>query len=669
MGLVLVILGIVGLGLSGVPCLLGSRDSNRGQWASFLLNLAASLLGLAGLAAQFLGNEEISFSLPWSLPGGSLAVGLDGLSGLFLAPVFLISALGSLYGLGYWKQSENPESGRALRFFYGLLAGGMGLLLVSRNGVLFLFGWEIMALAAYFLVALEHRDANARKAAWVYWVATHLGAAALMVMFILLRNLTGTFDGPFASLDQASGSMGNALFLLALLGFGLKAGVMPFHFWLPRAHSSAPSHVSGMMSGVMLNMGIYGLVRVAGGFSHPPLWWGILVLAMGAWSGVGGILLAVGEGDLKRMLAYSSIENIGIIFMGLGLALVGRSTDNPTWTALGLSAALFHVLNHSLFKSLLFFGSGSVLHAAHTRRLDRMGGLIGVLPVTAVFFALGSCAACALPPLNGFAGEWILYRGLLDFSNHGSFTQSLVAAAAVGGLALIGSLGVLGFVRVFGMVFLGMNRSPEVVHAASGGGRSMKTAMGLLAASCLALAFFPQWVLPALERARLPWMSGFALPAAGPENVLPIPWIGRFNFLLVLAAGAFWAWMRTWGRKAWFPAGPSPETWGCGFAGAPSPRVQYTASSFSETVVRNYQGVFPLRFRRMSLRGFFPSPARFGVFESDWVLGGILLPATRRMEKRFARVRGMQQGNTSIYILYILVVFLLALLWGIGSPP
>jgi hydrogenase-4 component B len=666
LGLFLVCIGVAGMGLSGVPALLFNRHANAGQGVSFGLNVLSSLCGIIGLAIWFSMGNPIATEIPWKIPGGSIALGLDGLSAFFLIPVFLVSAMGALFGLEYWKQSEKPKNGNYLRLFYGLLSGGMGWLLLARNSVLFLLGWEIMAVAAYFLIVVEDEEKKVRQAGWIYWVSTHFGMAALIILFMMMHDLLGTFNWSALPLKPSEDFRCSALFLLAVLGFGFKAGIMPFHFWLPKAHSSAPSHVSGMMSGVMLKMGIYGMIRILGYLSQPPAWWGILVLVMGIASGVLGIILAIGESDLKRMLAFSSIENIGIIFMGLGLALIGRSSGNDILVQLGMMAALFHVLNHSLFKTTLFYCSGSILHAAHTRRMDWLGGLIPILPVTGGAFVLASCAACGLPPLNGFIGEWILYQGFFHLSANGSFFPTLLGALAIGGLGLIGSLSVVCFVRAFGIIFLGSPRFSLPLH-----GKEKKSFMAasltLLLAACLGLSFLPGRIVFILGKAMESWETELSPVHTPLDNLVSLKTIAALNISLFIVLGAGMGWLLLRKKTSGLEQPDQLETWSCGYLNPVSPRFQYTASSFGEILSKTYHWVVPFKFHGPSLGGFFPRKSGFSTITYDRILGGILIPAIRLWVDKVSVLLKIQQGRTSIYILYILIAFVIALCWGSWS--
>ncbi|HLF93049.1 MAG TPA: proton-conducting transporter membrane subunit, partial [Planctomycetota bacterium] len=404
MNLALVLWGCGLAASSGVPGCLMDRRSRIGQGVATLLASLGAATGLTGAVRCLVSGETVSLEGTWSLPWGSPALRLDPLAAFFLVPVFLIPALGSLYGQEYWRQSEHQDNGRRLRFFYGLLCASMGVVVLARDAVLLLIAWEIMALSAFFLATTEDEDPAACRSGWIYLVATHLGTICLISLFAFLQRTTGsTALVPIA--DGMTSEAVTLLFLLTLLGFGFKAGLMPLHVWLPGAHANAPSHVSAVMSGVMLKMGIYGIVRMTGLLPRVAPWHAGLLLAVGAVSAVLGGVLALAQSDLKRTLAYSSIENIGIIALGLGLALLGRSVHRADWMALGLSGALLHVWNHSLFKSLLFFNAGAVIHAAHTREIGRLGGLSRRMPRVAALFMVGAGSICALPGLNGFVSE------------------------------------------------------------------------------------------------------------------------------------------------------------------------------------------------------------------------------------------------------------------------
>ena len=412
---------------------------------------------------------------PWALPWGRFLVAVDGISAAFLFPTLLVPALAGIYGVGYWSQQAHPESAARVRVFLGLLAGAMTTLLIARDAVLFLMAFEVMTLSAFFLVTTEDGRSEVREAGWVYLAASHTSFVTLLAMFAALHALTGSFE----LTAVAPGSIGlgarSVLFLLALAGFGIKAGVMPFHVWLPPAHASAPSHVSAIMSGVLIKMGIYGIVRVLELLPEPPVAWGVLLLVLGAASGIGGVAFAIAQHDIKRLLAYHSIENIGIIVMGIGLAVVGRATPRRCSVVLGLGRRCSTSGTTPSSRRCSSCRAGSVIHATHTREIDHLGGLGRAMPWTSALFMVGAVAICGLPPLNGFVSELLVYLGAFEsLKVQGVRLGALVAPA----LAVIGALACACFVKVIGSVFLGMPRDDTVrpghearlVHAGADGG-------------------------------------------------------------------------------------------------------------------------------------------------------------------------------------------------------
>lgn len=650
--------GIVIVAASGFPGLLLGRRSAVGQYAATLLSVAGSVLGIAGAiaAATTVGGAE--WRRPWVLPGAEFHVGVDGLSLVFLMPVFFISLCGSIYDLAYWKQAEHPQNGRKLRMFYGLLTAAMALLIVARNGLLFLYGWELMALSAYFLVTTEDDREDVREAGWIYLAATHTGTLILFGLFALLRAATGTFDLVPVSAEALSPAALTLVFVLALLGFGLKAGLMPLHVWLPGAHAAAPSHVSALMSGVIIKMGIYGLVRVLSLLPTPPTWPGALLLALGSTSGVLGVAFAVGQHDLKRLLAYHSIENIGIIVMGIGLAMIGRALDRPAWIALGMGGALLHTWNHAIFKSLLFYGAGSVQHAAHTREIDELGGLAKTMPRTAFCFLVGAAAICGLPPLNGFVSELLIYLGLfqtLGLDGGRSYAGASLAAPV---LALIGALALACFVKAFGIVFLGSPRSRRAAEAVESP-TAMTGPMFLLVGCCAVIGLAPNLTAPVLERGIAAWLPGGFADGVRLGELAPLGWISAIGLLLVGGTALIGGWLLARLRRL---GAATTCTWGCGYA-APTPRMQYTSSSLAQMLVNLMSGILRPHVRRTPVRGLFPDSTAYAGEVDDVVLKRFVLPSAERLADRAAWFRRFHQGSTQIYLSYILAVLFLTYLW------
>jgi hydrogenase-4 component B len=623
-----------------------------------LIAVSGSGLGLVALCIFWTTGGSQPVDLPWPIPGAEFAVALDGLSALFLLPVFLVSLVGSVYGLAYWEESKHPDSGRKLRLFYGTLTAAMGLLVIARNSILFLFGWEGMALSAFFLVTTEDDKQEARQAGWIYLVATHTATLCLFGLFAVLHAASGSFALAPLAADKVSQPAAAGAFVLALFGFGLKAGIMPLHVWLPGSHAVAPSHVSALLSGVMIKMGIYGLVRITSMIPHPPIEWGEIVLALGVASGVLGVVFAIGQHDLKRLLAYHSIENIGIIVMGLGLALVGRSLGRPDWIILGLGGSLLHVWNHAAFKALLFLSAGSVVQATHTREIDHLGGLAKRMPVTAACFLIGSVAICGLPPLNGFVSEFLIYLGLFGALVSGEGPSYAGAAFAAPALALIGALAIACFTKAYGAVFLGNARTHHAEHAEEVPW-AMRAPLMLLVAACVAIGLMPLAVVPALAHAISAWAP--ELPEVEAQlvalaSLMSITVMG-LTLLTALAAGGLLLWFRL--RTSVVVHGP---TWGCGYV-APTARMQYTSSSFAQTLVGLFGRVLRPKTVRPSTPALFPHKSEFQSEVPDVVLDEVVLPVFRLAGYLSSRFRVFQQGSVQSYLLYLFIALIALLLW------
>lgn len=651
MSLYLIVIALILAAASGLSGLVLSPVSSSGQRIATGFMCASALFGLAGAGlALNIGEHSIS-NFPWPALGNSI-IGIDALSAFFLVPIFLMGALGSIYGLGYWPQSRHPANSRKLVLFWGLLVAGMALLVISRHAMGFLLGWEVMALSAFFLVSTEDNRTESRWAGWVYFISTHIGTLTLFALFALWRVKTGSYLlEPIAS-SSMSLTMMNVFFFLALLGFGLKAGVMPFHFWLPGAHATAPSHVSAMLSAVVLKMGIYGLVRWLSLFPLPPFAWGSIIITLGLVSGLFGVVFAIAQHDLKRLLAYHSVENIGIILMGLGIAMIGKSADRPELVVLGMAGCLLHVWNHSFFKSLLFFGAGAVVHTTHTRQIDRLGGLAKTMPWTAFLFLVGAVAICGLPPLNGFVSELFVYLGFFRIVT--SEINGLVAVLGVPILAMIGALAGACFVKVYGAVFLGNPRSDFALHTHESS-VSMRAPMVVLAAICLLIGVAPMLVSSSISRAIAVWNPAVEINLFSLNTVAPLYNISIMA--LVLAAGILGATFVVVFRKR---VQSSVGTWDCGYA-RPSNQMQYTASSFAQTIVTLFQWILHPHEHKPSLTGNFPNPANLSSHVDEIVLDRFLVPVGHAVGRWANWFHRFQHGLMQHYILYILITLFLML--------
>jgi len=600
----------------------------------------------------------LSFAHSWQMPFGALRKELDPISAFFAIPILLVCAMASVYGAEYLRHYEVKKNTGLSWFFYNILTSSMMVVVLARNGMLFLMAWEIMSLSSFFLVKFEGEKDEVRRAGWVYLVATHIGTAFLLVMFAILGHAAGSMD--FADYRNAPimAGLSGLAFVLAVIGFGTKAGFVPLHVWLPEAHPAAPSHVSAVMSGVMIKTGIYGLVRVITFFPDVPHWWGWLLVCIGGISGILGVLFALAQHDLKRLLAYSSVENIGVIALGLGVGLLGISYGNEFMTLAGFAGAFLHVLNHAIFKSLLFMGAGAVFQATGTRDIDHLGGVLKRLPLTGTIFLIGSAAISGLPPLNGFLSEFLIYLGAFKGITAASGSVATFSFAVIGSLALIGGLAAACFTRVFGIVFLGEPRTGRA-DGAKEVGMLMVWPMALLAFLCAAISLCITFFMPSVI-AVAGQIGGVEITRATQANVaFPVVIVslvaGAFVFLIAIAAIL---------RRLMLHDKPvgATVTWGCGYA-APTTRMQYSSSSFAEPLTRFFNVILLTRRNSIPPRGLFPANASFSSETPDISGEKVYAPIFEAVESVLSRFRWMQHGRLNLYILYIALTLLTLLIW------
>ena len=644
--------------LSGVPLLLPwLLSAARAQLFSIAILLAASCAGLTGSVLVLLSGRTTFFELAWTLPFGTARFGVDPLSAWFILAVFLISGCSALYARSYWHADCNITNVRKMTFFFGMMTASMSSVVLARDGISFLFAWEVMALSAYFLISTEDEKSEVSEAGTLYMITTHTGTLGLFALFPLLNLLSGSWLFPATSSLNASSGLSAAIFLAALFAFGMKAGIMPLHIWLPSAHANAPSHVSAAMSGVILKIGVYALIRTLSFFHDIPLWWGGTVLILGVISGVVGLAFAIGQHDLKRLLAYHSIENIGIIFMGLGVALVGQKVDSTAMMLLGMSGALLHVLNHATFKALLFLGAGSVIHATGSREIDLLGGVARKLPYTALLFGVGAVAICGLPPLNGFISELLIYLGLFH-GIQGEGRAVAAAALAAPALALVGGLAVACFVKVYGIVFLGVPRT-ETHTAKHEAGWQMLMPMLLLGLLCVAIGLAPGAVTKPLQLVSLSILPATVTTAGLPlQELVPTTMITLSGMALLVLITFIALW---YSRRLARSVSSETVTWGCGYQ-RPAPRMQYSASSFAEMLTSLFAFVLkPKNHQPEGITGLFPRRSHFFSHIPEAVLELLYIPALTRIYGRFSGFRRLQSGILQQYVLYTLVTLIVLL--------
>jgi formate hydrogenlyase subunit 3/multisubunit Na+/H+ antiporter MnhD subunit len=644
--------------------LLALAAGRRERLASALAVCGVLLGAVAGVvpaARALLQGESWTVHVETTGTYGAFSLGLDPLSGYFLLAVLGLGAVASIYGREYLRPFAAQRPMGPPWFFYNVAVASMVLILAARNAVTFFGGWEVMATSTYLLISFEHERAAVRRAAWVYLVAAHAAAAFLLGMFSLLGQHAGSLEfAAFARMPSVAPGLSATIVAFAALGFGVKAGVIPLHFWLPEAHAAAPTHVSALMSGVMIKMGLYGFLRILLLLREQAAWWAPCLITVGLAGAIFGISLASYQRDLKRVLAYSSIENVGLIVLALGVGFWGKRLGDERVAVLGFAAALLHLWNHVLMKGLLFLGAGSVVHATGTRDIEHLGGLLRRMPITGALVVLGAVAIAGLPPLNGFVSEWLLYLGLMHRSLAPGGNGALLALLSVGLLALVGGLSSLCFVRLVGVVLLGEPRS-NPARQAHEAHASMWVPMAVLACLAVLVAVFPALPVRALSRVIAQLMGSSDGRQLHLLTDAELPRLGLLNLAVWLGGGAI-AGLFVWSR--WKPQQDSDATWGCGYA-AQSPRMQYTGRSFSQLLV---DGLFPRVLRARAIdrlpTGFFPRMSRSRAEISDPFMRAVYERFIDWCGNRFARLRWLQQGVLQLYLLYIVVAVVLGLAWA-----
>lgn len=607
--------------------------------------LAGCLTGMGGAVTRFTSPEPVSSSA-----GLGAAFGLDPLSAWFTAVFLGVGATIAVYGTHYMARERPQRRVGTAHLLLAVLIIALTGVVTARTIVAFLAAWEVMAIAAWLLVIFERERADVRRAGLVYLILTHTSTIALFGMFAAWGG--GMGGGTFAELAAASAEDRipvSLILMLGLIGFGIKAGVVPGHIWLPGAHAAAPSHISALLSGVMLKVGIYGLLRMLVLLGSPPVWWGWLVLLLGLVTAVMGVLWALAQHDLKRLLAYHSVENIGIILLGVGIGALGSAYHQPAIALLGVTGALLHTLNHALFKSLLFFGAGAVLRVTGTREIDRLGGLARMMPRTAAAFLIGSLAIVGLPPLNGFISEWVIFRGLLEAGGTAGALRTASVAAA--GLALTGALALACFTKVHGVLFLGSSRGITALD--TGAERGLVAPQLVLAAACIAIGLLPFLVMPTAVRVASGVLHGVGTAHDVAAVSATAAEISLAALALLVLGVAVWGLRTAVRSRTMVRAG---VTWGCAYPAATS-RMQHTASSYAS----NLLAVFgPLSGSRQV-----SGPMTLEVHVADPVLDRIGRPAWGWLRGTALSLRRIQTGRIVWYLVYVITALLglLVYLW------
>jgi hydrogenase-4 component B len=655
--LMLVALGWLLVGAVGVLML------RRLALVAHVLFPLGGVLGLAlfGLSLDaLLGTPEVAV-LPIGLPGLPFHLRLDSLAAFFLMVIGAASAGISIFAAGYFRHGEGTPPGLLCLEYHVFLASMLGVVLAD-DAYAFMVMWETMALSSYFLVTANHRIPEVRSAGYLYITMAHVGAIAVLLCFGVLQANTGDYSFDNMRAQALTSFWASAAFLLALLGFGAKAGILPLHIWLPEAHPAAPSPVSALMSGVMLNTAIYGMLRVCFDLLHLQLWWwGALLLALGLATALYGVVFAAVQTDMKRLLAYSSIENMGLLFVGMGLTLIFHGYDMKPMAALALTATLYHVVSHAFFKSLLFLGTGSVLHATSERSLGKLGGLIRTMPWVGWMMLLGVLASAGLPPLGGFVSEWLLLQSFLFSPGLPVPLLTMLIPVVAALIALVAALAGYTMVKFFGVIFLGQPREDKLAHAHDAG-RLERAGMLWLVAGCLLLGLLPVQVISLLDP-----VTQQLVGAGLSERVAASGWLlapngeaqasyGPVIFLLGMLACVALAYGLV--RRLYHGRMRRAIPWACGFPWGTA-RMQDTAEGFGQPIRQIFEPFFQMR---RELPSPFDEQPRYRVTVDDHFWRWLYRPIIQLAQAMASLLALMQQGRIAVYLLYSFVTLVATLL-------
>jgi len=634
----------------GLPLVIWRRFSLM-KIAAISLTASGCLMGAVDAGVKLVHPAVVTVRFVF-LSVFNLAFRIDTLSAFFLLTIFAICLLAAVYSAHYMNNAKQALRTAAHYLFFSMLVAAMALVVTADNLISFMLAWEIMSLSSFFLVVHDFESSENRRAGYLYFAFSQVGAMFILAAFGVIYAFGG--GGGF---DSAAGLPQGAkilVFVLAFVGFGSKAGVFPFHVWLPHAHPAAPSHISAVMSGVMIKTGIYGIVRFYAALDWHSAVFGDIVLIAGMVSGVLGVVYALGQHDLKRLLAYHSVENIGIILIGIGIGMLGAASNRPLMAVFGFAGGLLHVINHAVFKSLLFMGAGMVLHRTGTRTIDVLGGLIKRMRLTGVAFLIGSLAICGLPPFNGFVSEFLVYLGGFKGVSSGGFDLALSLLAIVS-LAVIGGLALACFTKVVGVVFQGEPRSAAARDAVEKGGMMM-VPMAVLTAACILIGVVPapfvNLALSAVDSLALGYGPVPAAPFVGvAANITRAAALVAVVFLLILAL-RFLAYR----GKAVTQSG----TWGCGFT-RPTVKMQYTGSSYAASILEFFRPVAPMSENHTPIRGCFPAGTHYHSQVYDLAERHMGWMIVRPVGWLFDRLRWLQHGDIHLYIGYILLAIVVLL--------
>ncbi|MBI5024388.1 MAG: hydrogenase [Candidatus Omnitrophica bacterium] len=615
------------------------------------------LLGAAAALGVLIHRAPIDHRLNLRMPAGEFYLGVDPLSAFFLLTITILFLSAGVYGYGYLKSDKERNLSVHYALYHAALISLM-LVVTAKNAVLFLVAWELMALSSYFLIMFHDEKKAVREAGYLYLIVTHTGTFCLWVMFLLMARQSGSMDFDQMALASFPLPLAGALFILGIIGFGVKAGFIPLHIWLPHAHPAAPSHISAVLSGVMIKMGVYGLMRTILIIKDFPEWCAVTLLLIGMISGVGGVLYALGQHEIKKLLAYHSVENIGIITLGLGTGLWGQICHNEFAALIGYAGAFLHVFNHAVFKGLLFLSAGSLIRSTRTGEIDRLGGLLKRLPWTGHLFLIGALAICGLPLFNGFVSEWLVYRALFEGMFHFELNGIALSSLAVISLALIGGLAAACFAKAFGAIFLGNSRSIDITHVTENS-VLMCVPMAVLGGICVWIGLFPA-VMVSFALGAAATMTSSPISSAT-EGVIIAPLLTAVLVLSILIGTiAILTLLKRTAMK--FLPVEKAQTWGCGYA-MPTSRMQYTAASFAQPLLQIFRNVLDYRVKGNRPKEYFPEEGEVSSRVTDAAEDFFFRPAFGFIKSLSAKLKVIQCGYTQWYLLYILIFLLMLLVW------
>lgn len=629
---------------------------------TFLIVIVSSYFAVKALVGK---EQEIMVAGNFIL--GDIPLRIDALSAWMILIINFTVLTGVLYGVKYLEHYKDKINNTVLHLSL-IVVFHLSMLFVCivQNFLAFLIVWEIMAISSFLLVIFEYWNKETIRAGINYLIQSHIGVLFLTVAYIWVITATGSEDFKAIQIfsQQVPPALSVTFFVLIFIGFGFKAGFIPFHTWLPYAHPSAPSHISGMMSGVIIKLGIYGILRVILLLKSDFVVIGVIILIVSMFSGLYGVMLAIVQHNLKKLLAYHSIENIGIIGIGIGLGTLGLGLKNDFLAITGFAGGLLHILNHSLFKSLLFYGAGSVYQQTHTLNIEKLGGLVKRMPKTSALFLIAAAAICGLPPFNGFISEFLIYSGLFSGLKTFNFSLSLFMLSAIVSLVLIGGLAILCFTKVFGTVFLGTERSKYEVepHEVSG---KMIFPQYLIAALIIGIGIFPQFFLMSLRQTISLFVptintSSYSIYFSQINILANIGLTGGLILLLVFILYSVKKWSE---KKKIISVEP---TWGCGYV-APNERMQYTASSFVKNYVNLIEPVLSIKKSDVVIQDVFPSPQKYESSTYDKIEYYVIDKNVKLIKKLLYRFDFLQNGRIQYYILYGLIFIILIILYAYGE--